>query len=106
MSPDAWGLLLGAPALTETGLAPAGDEQREADGPLSASPRRTMRADFTAARAARASAPASSEVPRHRARSRTDTRFRGSSQIVSAVSRISRARQVLARRATACRCVL
>ena len=28
---DAWGLLLGAPALTEAGLAPAGDEQREAD---------------------------------------------------------------------------
>ena len=31
ISRHAWGLLLGAPVLTEAGLAPAGDEQREAD---------------------------------------------------------------------------
>jgi hypothetical protein len=42
ISLDAWGLLLGAPALTEAGLAPAGDEQHEANDPLSASSRRTM----------------------------------------------------------------
>ena len=41
ISRRAWGLLLGAPALTETGLAPAGNEQREADTPASASSRRT-----------------------------------------------------------------
>src|SRR3990172_10892885 len=45
ISPDAWGLLLGAPALTEAGLAPAGDGQREAGGPKlrsPPSPRRTI----------------------------------------------------------------
>src|SRR5262245_21560480 len=33
------GLLLGAPALTETGLAPTGEEERESDDRLSASSR-------------------------------------------------------------------
>jgi hypothetical protein len=48
ISPRAWGLLPGAPALTRTGLAPAGDVQREASlslpcwGSSSASSRRTV----------------------------------------------------------------
>src|ERR1700724_2291132 len=48
--PLAWGLLLGAPALTEAGLAPAGDTQRADAGlfghPPSAS-RRTVAAAYT-----------------------------------------------------------
>ena len=50
LSTDARGLLLGAPGLTETGLAPAGDEQRKADAILSASSRRTMFPESTARR--------------------------------------------------------
>ena len=42
LSPRAWGLLLGAPALTEAGLAPAGVERRDATARASASSRRTM----------------------------------------------------------------
>ena len=42
VSGRAWGLLLGAPALTEAGLAPAGEGQRDAGGFPSASSGRTM----------------------------------------------------------------
>ena len=37
-----WGLLLGAPALTETGLAPVGDERRDGSARASPSSRRDM----------------------------------------------------------------
>src|SRR4029077_20829369 len=59
LSPVGWGLLLGAPALTEAGLAPAGRAHGETTPPLlprarsSASSRRTMPAMIAIRRPAR-----------------------------------------------------
>ena len=75
ISHRAWGLLLGAPGLTEAGLAPAGDEQREADRHASASSRRTSGAFYAYA------VNASTVVHENTSRTRTFTFCRTSAAL-------------------------